>query len=254
MSEKTFELPTTVIEAKALSPSSLLIYSTPKTGKTTVVSFLEDSILFELEPRGADFVSAVKVQCETYEDIVGYCKKIRETGKPYKYGILDTITALEDMVLPLAGKLYRDTVMGKNWGKLEDGITDDPKANVLKLPNGAGYQYTREAFFKVLDFFTGSFERVILLGHLKDKFITIDSKEVTAKEIDLQGKNKSLTCAKVDAIGVLYRKENKTILSFKTDETTICGSRASHLKNKDIVLLEEIDGNLVSHWDRIYID
>lgn len=254
MSEKTFELPKTAEEAKALSPTSLLIYSPPKTGKTTIAAYLKDSILFELEPKGADFVTAVKVQCESYEDIVGYCKKIRENGKPYKYGILDTVTALEDMVLPLANELYRSTVMGKNWGKLEDGVTNDPKASVLKLPNGAGYQYTREAFFKVLDFFIGSFDRVILLGHLKDKFITIDSKEVTAKEIDLQGKNKNLTCAKVDAIGVLYRKENKTILSFKTDETTICGSRATHLRNKDVVVLEEIDGKLVPHWQEIYID
>jgi hypothetical protein len=253
MAEKEFILPTEKIKAKSLSPKLLLMYSSPKVGKTTAASMLNKSILFELEPRGADFVDAIKVDITCYEDIIRYCQKIKESSNKYKFGIIDTISALEDMILPLAGKLYRDTIVGKNWGKLEDG-TDDIKANVLKLPNGAGYQYAREAFFKVLDYFNECFEYVILMGHLKDKYITIDSKEVSAKEIDLQGKNKNLACAKADAIGILYRKENKTILSFKTDDTTACGSRPTHLRNKDVVLLEEVDGKLVEHWDEIYID
>jgi hypothetical protein len=32
-------------------------------------------------------------------------KAIKEAGKPYKYVTIDTVTALEDMVMPLAIKL-----------------------------------------------------------------------------------------------------------------------------------------------------
>lgn len=259
-----FVLPTEKVKAISQSPSTLLIYSSPKIGKTTAVAMLDDSILFELEPKGADFVDAVKVQCNSYEEISGYCKKILEAGKPYRYGILDTTTTLEEMILPLAAKLYANTEMGKNWERLKnaDGTIMkvnnetvlNPQANVLKLPNGAGYQYTREAFFKVINGFKGCFERVILLGHLKEKFLEKDGREVSAKEIDLMGKNKSILCANADAIGILYREGNKTIISFKTDESTICGSRPVHLRNRDIVLLEEVDDKLVQHWDEIYID
>lgn len=254
MSENKFELPKEMIDAQTSSPQTLLLYSSPKIGKTTVCSMLPNSILFELEPRGADFVKAVKVQCNSYEDISGYCKEILKAGKPYKYGVLDTTTALEDMVLPLAAKIYREeTVMGKSWGLLADGSID-PNANVLKLPQGAGYSYHREAFFRVINGFSKCFERTVLLAHLKDKFIERDGKEVSAKEVDLIGKSKSLLCANVDAIGLLYRKGSQTICSFKTDESTICGSRAKSLRNKDIVLLEEIDGELVSYWNEIYLD
>lgn len=251
--EKEFKLPTEKVKAVSVSPSILMLYSSPKVGKTTACSMLDESILFELEPGGADFVDAVKVDCRSYEDISAYCKEILKAGKPYKYGIIDTVTALEEMILPLALRIYRDTPMGVNFGKNIDG-TYDPNSNVLKLPNGAGYQYTREAFFKVINGFKSCFDRVILLGHLKEKFFEKEGKEVIAKEIDLMGKNKSITCANADAIGVLYRKGKQTIISFVTDDTTICGSRPEHLKNKEIVLLEEVDGKLVSHWDQIYID
>ena len=41
---------------------------------------------------------------------------------------IDTVSALEDISLELANKLYKNTPMGRNW------IGDD----VTKLPNGAG--------------------------------------------------------------------------------------------------------------------
>jgi len=63
--------------------------------------------------------------------------RIKEQGKPYKYVTLDTVTALEDMVKPLAAKLYRETPMGKNFSG------DD----VIKLPNGAGlFVYSASIF------------------------------------------------------------------------------------------------------------
>ena len=75
-----------------------------------------------------------------------------------------------------------------------------------------------------------------------------------AANIDLTGKIKSLICANADAIGYLFRKGNKTILSFKTSDEVSCGARPAHLKNEEIVLAElNAKGELKTHWDKIYV-
>ena len=72
--------------------------------------------------------------------------------------------------------------------------------------------------------------------------------------IDLTGKIKSLICANADAIGYMFRKGNKTILSFKTNEETTCGARPEHLRNEEIVISEMNEkGELTLHWDKIYV-
>jgi len=153
----------------------------------------------------------------------------------------------------MACKLYRDTPMGKNWGKLPTGA-DDPTANILALPNGGGYLYLREAYNTVSAYIDTLFERQIYFGHLKDKVLERNGKEVSAKDIDLTGKIRNIACANADAVGYMYREGNQTIISFKTTQDVICGARPEHLRNQEIVILEQIDGKFISHWDKIYID
>jgi hypothetical protein len=51
----------------------------------------------------------------------------------------------------------------------------------------------------------------------------------------------------------MFRKGNKVILSFKTNEETTCGARPDHLRNAEIVLSEVNDkGEVVTHWDEVY--
>jgi len=238
----SIELPKGIIKAASTSPKSLFIYSPPKCGKTTLGAMLPNSLLIDLE-NGSDFVDAVKIK-------INNTKEIQELGEllkvnnPYKYGILDTTTKLEEMVLPLATYLYKSTPMGVNY----------QGDNILTLPNGGGYLYLREAYMKVIKLLESVFPRMIYFGHLKDKMLEKAGKEVSAKDIDLTGKLKNIACANADAIGYLYRDDNKTILTFKTSQDIICGARPEHLRNQDIVMLESIEGKLVSHWDKIYID
>lgn len=246
------ELPIKPVEALYKSPRKLLIYSPPKCGKTTLASMLENSLIVDLE-EGSDFLKAMKVKVSSVSEISELISAIKKAGKPYKYGIIDTTTKLEEMVLPYAAKLYQDTPMGKNWGKLKDGSLD-PAANVLTLPNGAGYLYLREAYTTVSNALDSCFERVIYMGHLKDKMLEKNGKEVSAKDIDLTGKIRNIACANADAIGYLYRDGNKTVLSFKTSQDVICGARPEHLRDKEIVALEYSEGKFIHHWDEIYID
>ena len=136
-------------------------------------------------------------------------------------------------------------MMGKNF----DGT------NVLTLPNGAGYLYLREAIDSVVKYLDTLSERIIYLGHIKLKSIEKNGKEVTASDLDLTGKIKSMMSADVDAIGMLYREGSKNILSFKTTDDVICGARPKHLKNQEVVL-SEIDekGNVTVDWSKVFID
>jgi len=244
-------LPTKKISAERVNPKRLIIYSKPKAGKTTALAGLDNCLILDLE-NGSDYVSALKIKVKDLQDLKKIGETIKKANNPYKYVAIDTVTALEEMVSPLALKLYRDTPIGKNFGLQSDG-TYNPNSNVLTLPNGAGYSYLREAFFKILDYIDTLAENIILLGHLKDKSIEVKGKEVNAAEVDLTGKIKSIVCAKADAIGFLYRENNKTIVSFKTSDTITCGARPEHLRNREIVLAEQLDnGEIKTYWENIY--
>ena len=136
----------------------------------------------------------------------------------------------------------------------------DFKSEVLKniftlLNIFAGYLYLREAVISVTTYLETLADVIIYLGHIKLKSIEKAGKEVSAMDLDLTGKIKSMMSADSDAIGMLYREGNKTILSFKTTDDIICGARPKHLKNQEIVL-SEIDekGNFITHWDKVFVD
>jgi hypothetical protein len=239
------ELPTKKVLATRANPKRLVIYSKPKAGKTSALALLDNCLLLDFE-KGSDYVDAIKLKIDSLQTLKEVGAEIVKAGKPYKYIAVDTVTALEELCLGYAKALYMDTPMGKTFAG----------DNVLKLPNGAGYLYLREAFFKILDYIEtlvpddGS---IILLGHLKDKNIDIAGKEVAAVDLDLTGKIKALVCAKADAIGLLSRKGNQVILNFKTSDEITCGARPDHLKNQEIILTEFTDGNLVASWDKIFV-
>jgi hypothetical protein len=235
-------LPTSKVKAERVNPKRLLIYSKPKTGKTTAFAGLEDNLILDLE-NGSDYVDALKVKIGSLQQLLDTGKAIKEAGCPYKYVTVDTVTALEDMIMPLAIKLYKQTPMGKNF----DGDT------VATLPNGAGYLYIRQAFFQVLDFIDTLAPHIILSGHIKDKVVDDKGEMVMSANIDLTGKIKSLICANADAIGYMYRKGNKTILSFKTNEEVTCGARPEHLRNEEIVISEAVDNGINVNWEKVFI-
>jgi hypothetical protein len=236
-------LPTKKVKVERNNPKRLIIYSKPKTGKTTAFSGLENNLILDLE-NGSEYVEALKIKINSLQDLLDAGKAIKEANYPYKYITIDTVTALEDMIGPLAVKLYKQTSMGSKY----DGT------NVLTLPNGAGYLYLRQAFFQVLDFIDTLAPHIILSGHIKDKQVDDKGEMVMAANIDLTGKIKSLICANADAIGYMFRKGNQTILSFKTTEEVTCGARPEHLRNEEIVISEMNEkGELSIHWDKVYI-
>ena len=235
-------LPTTKVKTDRVNAKRIVIYSKPKTGKTTAFAGLENNLILDLE-NGSDYVEALKVKISSLQELLDTGKAIKAAGSPYKYVTIDTVTALEEMIMPLAIKLYKATSMGKNY----DGD------NITTLANGAGYLYIRQAFFQVLDFIDTLAPHIILSGHIKDKVIDDKGELVMAANIDLTGKIKSLICANADAIGYMYRKGNKTFLSFKSTDEVTCGARPEHLRNEEILITEYKDGVIETHWDKIFV-
>lgn len=238
-----FELPTAKIPATVQDPKNLIIFSKPKWGKSTACANLPGALCIDLEGGGYDYIDAMKVKVNSVKELKELCKAIKDAGNPYKFIVLDTITRLEDMVKPLALKLYQATPAGSKF-------TGD---DVLDAAMGQGYKYIRDAMEMCIDMVAKCAPNIILICHTKDAAIA--NTEMTAKTIDLLGKTGRILASKSDAIAYLTRDENSnTVLSFNTnDKFTECGARPNHLKNKEIVIGEmREDGELEFHWERIY--
>lgn len=245
-------LPTKKMPAEMQSPKNLIIFSKPKVGKTTLVANLENNLILDFE-RGTKYVEALKIQVDNISDLAAIGKELNSTDNNIKYDFvtIDTCTALEDMCIPYAEKLYSNSSQGKNWfteGKPKYG-------NILNMPQGAGYPWLREAFTKSVDFVSTFAPKIIQLCHVKDVLLDKGGSEFNSLDLDLTGKLKRIASSNADAIGYLYRKGNQNILSFKTTDEISCGARPEHLRNQEIVISEYLpDGKLITHWDRIYID
>jgi hypothetical protein len=243
------KLPTSKVPATSKSPKNLVIFSKPKAGKTTVLSQLENCLILDLES-GSDYVDAIKMKATSLDEIKAIGKAIKDAGNPYDYVAIDTITALEDMCLPYAEELYTRTPMGKGWpteGKAKYG-------SILNLPNGAGYPWLREAFVKVIDYIKTWAPRTILVGHVKDTLLEKNGSNFNSLDLALTGKLKLITTSNSDAIGYLFRRGSKNILSFKTTDEISCGARPEHLRNQEIEISELVDNEVVVNWDKVFID
>ena len=74
--------------------------------KSTACANLPGALCIDLEGGGYDYIDAVKVKASSVKDLKEICAAIKEAKYPYKFIVLDTITRLEEMVKPLALKLY----------------------------------------------------------------------------------------------------------------------------------------------------
>lgn len=249
-------LPTEKRETIEINPRFSIFFGKPKSGKTTLIQGLEDALHIDFED-GSSYVRTMSVGinsvAELRELVAALTLAKSKTTKEYlyKFLVLDTATALEDLCLPLALDMYRKTPMGKSFGQQPDGSYKN--ADVRTLPNGAGYLYTREAFKSVLTALSGFSKYVILLGHTKERAINVKGKELNQNALDLAGKLERIISAKADALGYVYRDKNETKINFNGGKDSIVEARPTHLRGKEFVVADsDDDGNMTYYWDRIF--
>ena len=237
-------LPTSPVPKVTQDPKNLIIYGMPKIGKTTTLSTLQDNLIIDFED-GSDYVEALKVTVHNLTEFGELCKALQESPHKYKFITIDTVTALEEFVKPLALNMYKKTPAGANYN-----------GDILNAPMGIGYSYIRQAIEFIIEKLSANTTNIILVGHVKDKTITSnEGKEVgSVKDFDLTGKAARILAAKSDAIGFVFRDENSNLcINFETNGIASAGARPAHLANKKIIVAErQEDGTFVSHWDRIY--
>jgi len=251
------ELPKGKMKPTRISPKTMVIYSKPKSGKTSIAAALEGNLIVDFED-GAEFTDGARfnVMMKAKEEntsvlsvIKDLVEQIKVANKEkgsyvYKYITLDTVTALEDISLELANIMYRNTVQGKNWeGK-----------DVRDLANGAGWRWMRSALTRLINEFQGLSETLIIFGHVKDKHVELEG-ELPEKALALAGKMSSILCSQVDIVGYMYRDGMESIINFKPSENLIAGGRVKHLEGEKIVIATtQPDKSVKVEWNKIFIN
>ena len=256
------ELPTERSVVNNYNPKLLVIFGKPKSGKSSFVAAIDDNLIIDLED-GYRALSVMKVQARTAKGMQDIKTAILAKGKelkkaPYRFITIDNATRLEEMSVPLAAELYRNTPMGAGWGLMKDArgmavkdpktgkFVADPKADVRMLPNGSGYLYLRKAIRQLIDMFKPLCESLILVCHVKDKQVNKNGQEMSEMAVDLAGKSADIVCGEADAVGYLYREGNKTYLSFEGGDSTIREARSPHLRGKKLLVAESNEDNEVT--------
>jgi len=263
-----FVLPKERKKPLEINASKLLIMSVGKMGKTTILSQLKGALIFDLEG-GSNYAHSgafVDIDKETrlyneseegkktpmtkFAVLSEYIKLLKAREVKYPYIAIDPITALEDICMPLAVALYRNTPMGAKF-KGDD---------VRTLPNGAGWLYIRQAFQRIYKSIAALTDHIVLIGHIKDKVINKRGEEVTVKDLDLSGKLARIVAQDMDAIGILYARKNERYISFKKEDTdldydSITEGRVEHLSGQDFLISrKKEDGTVETFWDKIFIN
>lgn len=264
-------LPTERRKATDYNPKLMVLFGKYKSGKSTCVAALDSNLIIDLED-GYRALDVMCVQARNAADLFNIKAALEESIKnnsgklPYRFITLDNATRLEEMALFYAKILYRRTSMGKLWGYKKDNIgnllkdekgsyIDDSKADIRQLPEGGGYLYLRKAVKELIDMFKPLCSTLILVAHVKDKQIKKNGEQQSEMQVDLAGKLSDIICGEADAIGYVYRENNKTIISFEGGTDTLRGARPLHLKEKRFVAAESDDnGNLNVDMSGIFPD
>lgn len=247
------ELPKEITPPDSINCKTMIVYGLPKSGKTTLVSELEDCLIIDIE-KGSGFVSGKKMivpdgltPLQEAQWIIAVANKIKAEGKPYKYVAIDSTTRLDEIAEWTGTERYMASSQGKDWNRFnKKDQPNDSKlwGQVIPLDHpdyqsihtqgqGYGYRWSRgemQNFWNVLHDL-GSV-CTIFICHVADKAVVskVSNFEVSSRDLALTGKVKDIFARKVDATGYIYHEDGKTMISFKGNEERNGGIRAAHVR------------------------
>jgi len=243
------------------SPQKIIIYSPPKTGKTTTLAELEDNFIVDLESgtggvtgsildvrqeviarkienAGERAVAPWNIISELYNEFLQLEKT--KDGISFKHISFDTVDALEE------------ACRMKIWSEQEE----DP----YNMDYGKGYGLIRDRLMKLLNLFIGLGLNVIIVGHRKRAITEKKGVQISSNDLEVTGKLKSILFAWADCIGFGNRQISDEgnpgfYLSFvrDTDDNTEAGSRISRLEGRNILIHEMKDNKTITNnWEEIF--
>jgi hypothetical protein len=211
-------------KAISINPQLLLMYGAPKVGKSTMLSKLDDCLIVDTE-RGANMLEGYIENVNNRDELIELLMQLKDSKDvKYKYIALDTI----DKVAEWAEQRVCE----------EEGVR-----SLSDLAFGKGYGLMREKVSKTIEAFLGVTEHLIIVGHRKPAYAVTEGNPIVIPEsLDMTGKLKNIIMSRCDAIGYVFREENKLMVSFQSNEAIEAGSRCEHLKGKIIDF----------EWNQIY--
>lgn len=269
------KLPDDVTKATMGVPRDLVVISIPKAGKGTIFGkFTEqyNAVVLDLEKGGYDYINARKMSVyekqsttrwEAFQNYIKYRNLLLQNKGKYDYIIIDGLTDLDDFS-EIGGTLaYMNSIIGKNFNrpKLGSGLYgeqyefEDPNfASVLTLPEGFGYQHTRNWFMQQVEMFKEIAPYRIWAAHIMDKYIKDNGKEqVIGNEIALTGQLKRIFASKVTSMAKMIVEGDDRLLNFDVqNDSIVAGSRAPFLAGKILISSKQKDGSIRTFWENIY--
>ena len=208
------------VKRKAVSenPKTLLLYGAPKVGKTTALSQLNDCLIIDTEG-GANMIEGYIESVNNREELIKVLQEAQDEHD-YNYVAIDTIDKIA------------------TWA--ENAVCAEENVSAVQdLAFGKGFGMVREKVLNTVKILKDIFPHVIIIGHRKWARAIVDSKAIVEPEsLDLTGKLKNMLMADCDAIGYVYRDEEKgnLMVTFQSNDALEAGSRSPHLKGKAIEL------------------
>ncbi len=147
-------MPMTLPTAKSkptldLATKSILLYGSPKAGKSTFASQFPGAIFFECEP-GLNSLEVSKIPTYTWPDFLEACNLIAAGNHPFKFIVIDTVDN--------AFKYCTDFINAKYNVEYEGD-----------LPHGKGWAFVENEWHRVMTKLCSRGYGVILISHAVSK-------------------------------------------------------------------------------------
>lgn len=123
----------TLKASKDIKPPRIVLYSTPKWGKTTLAASIPDNLLLDVE-QGSGAVSVARIEkseLDTYQKFMTALKGVYEQKHKFKVCTIDTIDWLEDLVF-------------------QQAAAEHGKTSIADVGYGAGYVTAQNLWRQVL--------------------------------------------------------------------------------------------------------
>lgn len=254
------KLPTTDSQPSESRLKMLVVIAAMKCGKTSNFLKIPDSLMINVEESaeyyGGRFINVKEEARKQAKGPVTIIKELQAQLKEenrkaskflYRRIIIDQLTELEELALTYATHMYKKSDMGKSY----------TGNDVTELEFGRGYGLLRDAMNDLIDPFKDLCETLILLGHPKTSYINKGGKNLQVTDLNVTGKLTKSIPGSSDANATMFRdpEGSRNILSFMNyGGDNLVGSRVPRLQNKEFVISELVDGKLITHWDKIFID